>query len=220
MASLLLEPDQLQSTLQTATETRKFYFAEHPITFAQFLKLTGEDDDVELINGVIVEKMAVQLDHEWLFTWMLTVLNGFATKRGLGIVLGSRTAVEINEFDGRLPDLLFVREERRSIVQQKAIYGAPDLVIELVSPNDRPVDLRGLESNYRTIGVAEIVFVDRQRQTIRFVRKRETGYEEQIVTAGPVTFETMDGVTLQAEWILQEPRPDPIDTVLSLLQSG
>jgi len=35
---------------------------------------------------------------------------------------------------------------------------APDLVIELISPNDRPSDIVVLEMDYRAIGVTEIVF--------------------------------------------------------------
>jgi Uma2 family endonuclease len=216
MTSLLLEPN----ALQTATEDHTFRFASRPITFEEFLQLTGEDDDVELINGVMVEKMAAQLDHEWLFAWLYRVIGVYVEKRKLGIALGSRTAVEISEFNGRLPGIVFVREERRSIIQQKAIYGAPDLVIELVSPNDRRGDIIALETHYRAINVPEILFVDRRKQTLHFVRKRDTEYEEQTIVSGPVTFETIEGLTLQAEWILQEPRPDVYDSVTALLQSA
>ena len=41
-------------------------------------------------------------------------------------------------------------------MQQKAIYGAPDLMLEVISPNDRPSDIMALEIDYRAIGVPEI----------------------------------------------------------------
>ncbi|MCS6951098.1 MAG: Uma2 family endonuclease, partial [bacterium] len=118
---------QLQECTEVLADTA-------PITFEQYLHMFGEDDDYELIDGVAVERMAVQLDHERLFVWLIVLLGQFVEQRQLGIVLGSRSAVRINEFRGRLPDLLFVRAERMSIVQQKAIYGAPDLVIEIIPP--------------------------------------------------------------------------------------
>jgi Uma2 family endonuclease len=138
----------------------------------------------------------------------------------LGVVLGSRTAVRINEFGGRLPDLLFVRGERSEIVQQKAIYGAPDLVIEIVSPNDRPSDLIGLETDYRTLGVAEIAFIDRQKGRVRLLRQRGEEYEEEEASSGPVRLETVAGFHLQAEWLFAEPLPDEFAILEDLLREA
>src|SRR6185295_1603557 len=98
----------------------------------------GPKDDVELIDGVVVERSMVQLDHEKLVDWLRFVIGLYVRALRLGSLLGSRTAVEINRFRGRLPDLLFVRREREEIVQQKAVYGAPDLILEVISPGDRP----------------------------------------------------------------------------------
>jgi Uma2 family endonuclease len=200
-----------------AVEGRVVRYAERPIPFETFLELSG-DQDIELVDGVMVAKMAVQLTHEKLFAWLLTLLNLYVRKRDLGIVLGSRTAVEIGEFGGRLPDLLFVRREQIGIVQEKAVYGAPDLVIELVSPNDRPSDIVALETDYRGVGVSEIVFVDQQRQRVRVLRRRDgSSYEEEVLTAGTLHMETVEGFAVQTEWLLKEPRPDEFDTLVHLL---
>jgi Uma2 family endonuclease len=190
-----------------AEEQRVVRFAQRPITFEEFLELTGKDD-LELIDGVMVEKMSVQLEHEKQFAWLYHLSGLYVEERNLGIVLGSRTAVEISMFRGRLPDLLFVRRERMGIVQQKAIYGAPDLVIELVSPNDRPSDVSALETDYRAIGVPEIVFIDQQKRRVRLLRTRAAGYEEEILIGGTLRFESLEGFALQVEWLFQEPRPN------------
>ena len=94
-------------------EGRVIRMAERPLTFEQFLDMAGEDDDLELVKGVLVERMAAQYPHERRFVWLLFLLNGYVRQRGLGVVLGSRMAVEIDAFAGRLPDLLFVRADRR-----------------------------------------------------------------------------------------------------------
>jgi Uma2 family endonuclease len=143
----------------------------------------------------------------------------FARKRDLGIVLTSRILVEINAFRGRLPDLLFVRKERMEIVRQKAIYGAPDLIIEIVSPNDRPADIIALETDYRTLGVPEIVFLDQRKRRVRILRKRDADYEETELSTGTLELESMDGLPLQVEWLLQEPLPDELDLLTELLLS-
>jgi Uma2 family endonuclease len=189
-----------------------------PLTFEEFLDGYGPKDFVELIDGVVVERSMVQLDHEKLLLWLLMVVNLYVKGRGLGIVLGSRTAVQIDEFRGRLPDLLFVRQERMEIVQQKGVFGAPDLVIEIISPNDRPSDIIALETDYRGIGVTEIVFIDQRKQHVRVLRKHENEYAEEILTAGTLVLETMADMRLETEWLLAEPRPDERETVDALLK--
>jgi Uma2 family endonuclease len=129
--------------------------------------------------------------------------------------------VEIHQFRGRLPDLLFVRQERMGIVQQKAVYGAPDLVLEVISPNDRPSDVIALETDYRSIGVREIVFIDPRKRVARLLRQRQDDYVEEVVAAGTIVLEALGAIRLESEWLLQEPRPGIRATVEALLaQAG
>jgi Uma2 family endonuclease len=197
-------------------ETTK-WVGPRPLTFAQFLELYGAKAQVELIDGVVVERSMVPLDHEKLLGWLRTVLDLYVEARGLGIVLGSRTAVEIDQFRERLPDLLFVRQSRMEIVQQKAVYGAPDLLLEISSPNDRLSDSIALETDYRAIGAPEIVFIDQGKRRVRVLRRQMDGYSEEILTAGVLMLESMDRLLLELEWLFAEPRPDQHATVDALL---
>ena len=204
--------------LKKVTERRVLWVASHPVTFAEFLDRFGEDDDVELVDGVVLERMAAQLEHEKLFAWLFRLMGDYVEERDLGIVLGSRTAVEINEYRGRLPDLLFVRRERQEIVREKAIFGAPDLVIEFVSPNDRSSDLIARETDYRAIGVAEIVFINPRRRQVRALRKRDAAWDEAPLGSGEVlVLETVDGFAVDVDWLLAEPRPAVRPTLERLL---
>ena len=199
MGNLLMETEE-------CIEARVVHVAERPITFARFLK-TAPDQFLELVDGVIVEKPMVQLDHELCSGWLHRILGDYVEERSLGRVLTSRIMVQTSEFSGRMPDLLFVRQQRLDIVQQKAVYGAPDLIIEIVSPNDRPSDLRALEADYFRLGVPELVFIDLRQQEIRLLHRGVEEYAQTIVTSGPVTFAALGGLPLEAEWILREPRP-------------
>jgi Uma2 family endonuclease len=197
------------------------WVGSRPITFTEFLEMDGYETHAELVDGVVEERMAAQLDHEKLLLWLDRVLGPSVEERGLGILLGSRTAVEIHQFRGRLPDLLFVRQERMGIVQQKAVYGAPDLVLEVISPNDRPSDIIALETDYRSIGVPEIVFIDQRRPAVRFLRRRQDDYVEEIVTAGTIVLEALDALRLEIDWLFLEPRPGIRATIEALLaQTG
>lgn len=120
----------------------------------------------------------------------------YVKRRNFGKVLGSRTTVEINSYRGRLPDLLFVRQERLAIVRERVIYGAPDLVIEIVSPNDRPSHLIAVETDYRLLGVAEIVFLDMYKQRVRVLRREGTDYIEETLTTGVWQSRALPGLNL------------------------
>jgi Uma2 family endonuclease len=203
---------------EKVVEKRVLWMRPRPVTFAEFLDLFGEDDDVELIDGAVVKRMSAQLDHEKLFAWLMQVLGVYVEDRNLGLVVGSRVAVEINRYRGRLPDLLFVRRERLDIVKQKAIYGAPDLVIELVSPNDRPSDLIALQTDYRNLGVPEMWFIDQGLRHVRLLRRRGDDYDEEVLTDGVLRSDVVEGFALEVEWLFAETRPAVRATLERLLK--
>src|SRR5690242_10081454 len=98
-------------------------------TFEQYLNRFGKTDYVELVNGQAIEKPLVELDEQKLFVWLLCIVGGITEAKVAGMVLGPRTPVRISECGGRLPDLLFVREDNFAIVGQKGIRGTPDIVM-------------------------------------------------------------------------------------------
>lgn len=165
-----------------------------------------------------MELSLAPLDHAKLNLCLLNVLALYAQQAGLGTVLGTRSPGRISQFGGRLPDLFFVRREREHLVTSKATLGAPDLVLELVSPNDRRADVNATEADYRTVGVGEIVYIDQPRRRVRVLRRTDAGYGEQTLSSGqPLTLHSLGGLTLPWDWLFVEPRPDEMDTVLALL---
>ena len=157
--------------------------------------------DTELVRGVIVDRVTVEYPHEAVFVWLISILNSYVRHRKLGVVLGSRSAVKISDNDGRLPDILFVRADNTAIIQNRAIYGTPDLVIEIVSKNDRPHNLVPLELDYRCIGVSESVFIDPQKRRVRRLLKTESGYDETTLTTGRLDFASVPGFWIEVEWL-------------------
>ncbi|MFA0782085.1 Uma2 family endonuclease [Fervidibacter sacchari] len=188
-----------------------------PLTFKEFVRLFDEDDDVELVDGMVVQRVAAKDIHEDLFRWLFVLLTDYAEAKGLGIVRGSRTAVKITEHRGRLPDIVFVRKENASIVQEEGIIGTPDLVVEIWSPGDRPSDMLAKEADYRSISVPEIWFVDQQRKQVRVLKKGREGYEEKVMRKGVLRSEVVEGFWLNVKWLFKRPLPDELKTLQKLL---
>ena len=79
---------------------------------------------------------------------------------GHGWVFFSPTDVVLSEHDTVQPDLVFVSREREHIITDANIQGAPDLVVEILSPSTASRDWRDKLDLYERHGVAEYWLVD------------------------------------------------------------
>ena len=196
----------------------KAWVADRPLTVDDYLRLTDEDDLYELVDGMLVERtMAVVWHHEQLFGWVLSIVSPYVEARRLGYVSGSRSAVKISEFRSRLPDLLFIRKDRASIISETIITDAPDWVLEIRSRTNNPAEWRALEADYRSIGVPELWLVDPQARLVRVVCQTESGYEAFEQSEGRLESVAIPGFWLETVWLFFDtPRPAAIEVLKQL----
>jgi Uma2 family endonuclease len=110
-----------------------------------------------------------------------------------------------------------VRADNTHIIQNDAIYGTPDLIIEIVSEHDRPVNLMPLEADYRDIGVPEILFIDPLKQRVRYLAKTETDFDEMFLTTGTLQLASVPGFHIEVEWLFLQEKPDELTLVNQLV---
>jgi Uma2 family endonuclease len=96
----------------------------------------------------------------------------------LGQVLFAPVDVRFSDRDQVQPDLLFIRGERLDIYQGHTVQGAPDLVVEIVSPSDRSFDEVRKRALYEANGVPEYWIVDPKARTLRLLVLTEGRYVE------------------------------------------
>lgn len=215
MVKRALRQAQLRRVRQRAT---RVWAANQPLTVDDYLRFTDEDDLYELVDGVLVERsMAAVWHHEQLFAWLMAIVRTYVETRQLGYVSGSRSAVKINEFRSRLPDMVFIRHERADIITEPILLGAPDWVLEIRSRTNNPAEWRALEVDYRSIGVPELWLIDPQAQAARVVRRSESGYTTFEQTEGMLESTAIPGFWLETPWLFYDtPRPSVLE-VLRLL---
>jgi Uma2 family endonuclease len=102
------------------------------------------------------------IDHDQFFAWLRTVVSLFVEARNLGNVFGPEVLVRLpRQRRLRMPDLAFVSRARSDIVQSMRIVGAPDLIMEVVSPESVSRDWRDKYVEYERAGVTEYWVIDR-----------------------------------------------------------
>jgi Uma2 family endonuclease len=79
-------------------------------------------------------------------------------------------AVKLAEDQVPLPDLVFVSTERAGIDADEALFGAPDLVVEVPSPGTAKFDREVKRKRYLEHGVTEVWLVDPDRREVEVFR--------------------------------------------------
>lgn len=199
------------------------YYADHPLTVEEFCELVDDEDcDAELIDGVIVVRSPVSDEHEDVFVWLISLISGYVQAVRLGSVRGSRTAVQLDRHNTRLPDILFVAARRR-LVKRFFIDGPPDFVAEIVASDSGRLRAVSREAEYETLGVAELWRVDVPRQTLTVLRLDSKGQYRTVFQAGRgrVASTQIRGLTIRAEWLWlpEDERPAVTSIIARLLRS-
>jgi len=105
----------------------------------QFMSLTENDNCYEYIDGELVIVANSGVEHGYLALTLGYFLTGFVRTHKLGITCDSSTAFKMKTGNKRSPDLGFIAKERLEGLKRlpKGFFeGAPDLAIEIISPNN------------------------------------------------------------------------------------
>lgn len=88
---------------------------------------------------------------------MLSFLNSINDN---GFLVCAPMDVKLDEGNVFQPDILYITEERKAEIIKDRIEGAPDLVIEILSPSNAYYDLRQKKDIYEKYGVKEYIIID------------------------------------------------------------
>ncbi len=134
-------------------------------THEDYLRLP-EGAPYQLIDGELVMAPSPTVYHQRLIFRLARKLHDFVEERDLGEVFVSPIDVYLSEADTPQPDVVFVARDRLGIVGEQEIEGAPDLVVEVLSPSTAYYDLRKKKRLYQRSGVKEYWIVDPIEESI------------------------------------------------------
>ena len=152
-----------------ATGERRAATAGGKLTNADYMRLTPPVPGgarYQLIDGELIEMSGAILAHQIFAGRFYIALTLPADALGIGEVVPAPYDVHVDEFNTYQPDLLFVSNERRGILERLGAFGAPDVVVEILSDSTRRRDLGAKLPVYLRAGVREVVIVDLEARTV------------------------------------------------------
>ncbi len=130
--------------------------------------------DYELVNGQLVERSMGTLS-SWIGGEIYGQLRNFVRERSLGWVFPADQGYQCFTDDPakvRKPDVSFVAAARLSAGQIPEGYLriAPDLAVEVLSPNERALEVEWKVREYLTAGVRLVWIVNPETRMVRIHR--------------------------------------------------
>jgi Uma2 family endonuclease len=128
----------------------------------------------ELVEGRIVRTSPTGFEHGGVELEIGVVLRTFVARSKLGRVLVGEVGVYTrrNPDTVRGADVLFISNERyaRASKDKPFLDVAPELVVEVLSPDDRPGEVTRKITEYFDAGVLRVWIADPSRRTLRVHR--------------------------------------------------
>ncbi len=110
------------------------------VTYEEYRALPEDGKRYEVIDGELVMTAAPRIVHQRILRNLLRIVDDYIQKHNWGEVLFSPVEVYLDEENFVEPDLVCVSREHQEIITENNIKGAPDLIVEILSPSTARYD--------------------------------------------------------------------------------
>jgi Uma2 family endonuclease len=104
-------------------------------TYEDLLQFPEDGKRYEILEGELTVTPAPGMGHQNVVMMLGTLINNHVLAHQLGRVYSAPTDVQFSDVSVVQPDLLFVSAEHQAIILLTHVRGAPDLVVEVLSPS-------------------------------------------------------------------------------------
>lgn len=133
-------------------------------TVEDYYQLPEDGNQYEIIAGRLELKPSPTTTHQRV-TYRL-VRGMIDSCENEFIIMFAPVDVILSNNETRQPDILMIHRSREEIIEERAIMGPPDLVVEIISPNSAKRDRTMKKESYARFGVPEYWIVDPFNLTI------------------------------------------------------
>jgi len=146
-------------------------------TYEEYYKLE-EEQRYEIINGeLLLMAPAPDMWHQEWSRELFHVIDQQVRAGRLGKVFFPPTDVVLDTENAVQPDLVFIATANLGLIQKRAIFGVPDLVVEVISPSSVRRDRYAKKNLYARFGVKEYWIGDAANQSLEILTLKDGQYE-------------------------------------------
>jgi Uma2 family endonuclease len=136
-------------------------------TYEDYLRLPDDGRRYEIIEGVLYVTNAPAYAHQFTVIKLSAKLDAFVSERQLGVVLAAPFEVHLPRIAIPVqPDILFIAAAQQPKPDAKYFEGAPDLIVEVLSPESIRRDQHIKFGAYERAGVREYWIANPKTRTI------------------------------------------------------
>ena len=145
-----------------------------PMTADELLVMPHDDYRYELVQGKLRQMEFADRQHGRIAAQIGGCLGAFVANNSLGETYAAGTGFIIDTAPDtvRAPDVSFVSRERaEAAAEERGFFpGAPDLAVEVISPNDRDIEIKEKVSDWLRAGTQMVVVIDPHQRTATVYR--------------------------------------------------
>ncbi len=149
-------------------------------TYELFRQLPEDGNRYEVIGGKLIVSPSPVVSHQRVVHKLGYFLEDWVRKTGSGEVFPGPLDVILSTATPKQgyaePDLLFVAKERLCVITSKNVQGAPDLVVEILSPSTARYDWLEKKTAYAAAGVTHYWVVDPDHKVLTAFRLQAGQY--------------------------------------------
>ncbi|MCE7988079.1 MAG: Uma2 family endonuclease [Caldilinea sp. CFX5] len=154
MVTAIVDPDRV-------TLTKGIY------TYEDYLQLPNDGKRYEIIEGVLYVANAPSFQHQYTVHQLDRQMGNFVSEQRVGYIIPAPFEVHLSALSRPVqPDITFIRAERINVQSLQIFEGAPDLIVEVLSPESIRRDRVIKFTAYEAAGVTEYWIVNPHARTV------------------------------------------------------
>jgi Uma2 family endonuclease len=161
---------------------------DRPLTHHDLDHTPDDGNRYEIIDGELYVSPFPSASHQNVATQLVSILNHYVRQRSLGLVFTSGLKVVLDEPTGVGPDVVFISQGRLDTLMADGFYGAPDLLVEVLSSKPA-LDTLIKKKKYARSGVPHYWIVDPEKRTLQAYRLEGDRYHLMAEVLGEAVFE-------------------------------
>jgi Uma2 family endonuclease len=146
------------------------------LTYEDYVLLPNDRNRHEILEGELTVTPAPSTKHQTASGNLFVLLAHYIKQRDLGKLFHAPIDLILESTSVLQPDLLFVSKARQSIITERAVEGAPDLVIEILSPATSRTDRLTKAQIYARHRVPAYWIVDPELEVVEIYLLEADGY--------------------------------------------